>query len=123
MADIYVATRSAVLYHGDKRVRLVKGVTTVRAGHPLLEGRDDSFEPLTVEYDTDADSAGGESEEVVEDDDAEDDTDEDDAELPPRVTHLGSGWYDVDGEKVRGRDAAVERARAADDEDEGDGGE
>lgn len=33
-------------------------------------------------------------------------------ELPDGVKDLGSGWYEVNGEKVRGRDAAVAQAAA-----------
>jgi hypothetical protein len=32
-------------------------------------------------------------------------------ELPAGVKDLGSGWYEVDGEKIRGRDAAIAAAK------------
>lgn len=53
-SDIYVARSSAVLDFGGRKVRLVPGVTTVRAGHPLLDGREHLFTPLAVTFDNEA---------------------------------------------------------------------
>lgn len=36
---------------------IVHAGTTVRVGHPLLEGRENLFSPLVVEYDVDEESA------------------------------------------------------------------
>lgn len=54
-------------------------------------------EPLDL-TEQDADSDGGS------------DADDGDGDLPDGVTDLGGGWYEVDGVKIRGRDAAVEAA-------------
>ena len=56
-SDIYVAAKTAVFEHDGTRVRIVGGQTTVRAGHPLLDGREELFRPLTVDYDTDGDTS------------------------------------------------------------------
>lgn len=62
MSDIYVATRSAVIHTKDGRVQVRKGVTRVRAGHPLLEGREDMFKPIDVHFDVEqATAAPGET--------------------------------------------------------------
>jgi|SRR5688500_3079016 len=49
---IYIAKQSAVVFleSGD-RVTLRGGVTRVREGHPLLEGRESMFEEIDVHYD------------------------------------------------------------------------
>lgn len=56
--DIYVARGGAVVVLGDKRIVLQEG-QTVRAGHPLMRGREHLFAPFTVdfEYDGQADDA------------------------------------------------------------------
>lgn len=49
---IYVAKTSAVVFLPDgDQVTLQRGITRVREGHSLLEGREDLFEELTVQYD------------------------------------------------------------------------
>lgn len=60
MPDIYVARDSAsVIIEGD-RYALQKGLTRVRAGHPLVERHPELFEPLDVHYDVeDATQAPG----------------------------------------------------------------
>ncbi len=50
-SDILVARQSAVFTHDGERIVIHKGQTRVRAGHPIVEGREDLFEPLTVHYD------------------------------------------------------------------------
>ena len=49
--EILVARKTAVMQVGDQRVTIRKGITRVREGHPLLEGREDMFEPISVHYD------------------------------------------------------------------------
>ncbi len=49
--DILVCRESAVFQFGGERVVVHKGQTRVRAGHPILEGREHLFEPLRVHYD------------------------------------------------------------------------
>lgn len=49
--DIYVAKESFATELDGQPVIVQKGVTRVRAGHPLLKGRATLFEPLTVHYD------------------------------------------------------------------------
>lgn len=109
--DIYVASESAMLKYDGAPVVVHKGTTTVRAGHALLEAYPELFEPLDVTFDldNDGDNGGGSEEPDVDD------------ELPAGVAHVGAGWYEVDGVKVRGRDAAVKRAVAAEDDAEDDG--
>lgn len=54
MRDLLVAKNAMVFVHDGRRVRICKG-TLVRAGHPILKGREDLFEPVTVEYDVESD--------------------------------------------------------------------
>ena len=49
--DVFVARESFSTTLDGVPVAVVKGVTRVRAGHPLLAGREDLFELLTVHYD------------------------------------------------------------------------
>ena len=52
--QVFVATQSGSAYvEGLGDVPFIRGVTRVRAGHPLLKGREYLFEPvdLTVHYD------------------------------------------------------------------------
>ena len=49
---IYVARTSALIQLGDgNSVVLKQGITRVREGHPLLEGRESMFEEIGVHYD------------------------------------------------------------------------
>lgn len=50
--DIFVAKGGAAVILGDRRIVLHEG-QTVRAGHPLMEGREHLFEPFTVDFDLD----------------------------------------------------------------------
>ena len=49
--DILVAKESAILEYNGAPVVIRKGVTRVRAGHPMLRGHEHLFEPLDVHYD------------------------------------------------------------------------
>lgn len=50
--EIYVARDSGVIYDADGTPVVVhKGVTRIRSGHPLLEGNEELFEVLSVDYD------------------------------------------------------------------------
>lgn len=51
IADIFVANCSAYVQYGDKQVFIRNGVTTVRAGHPLLEANPGMFSPFKIDYD------------------------------------------------------------------------
>lgn len=53
MADrkIYVSKVSGLADYDGRQVPLVAGVTRVREGHPLLKGREDVFEEISVHYD------------------------------------------------------------------------
>lgn len=65
MADILVAKTNAVFDYEGRRVVIRAGVTRVRAGHPITEGREDLFEPITVDYDVEqATAAPGEKRSV-----------------------------------------------------------
>lgn len=46
-AEVYVATKTAHLTDGGTRVVVRKGVTRVRAGHPLLKNYPQLFKPVT----------------------------------------------------------------------------
>lgn len=48
--DILVA-KASFFYELDGASVMVPKGTTVRVGHPLLDGRGDMFEPITVNYD------------------------------------------------------------------------
>jgi len=48
---ILIATSSAVVHSQDgHRTWIHRGRTTVREGHPILQGREHMFRPLTVDY-------------------------------------------------------------------------
>lgn len=50
--DILIATTSAMFRDGNGDVvRIRRGKTTVRKGHPLLRGREEMFAPLEVTFD------------------------------------------------------------------------
>lgn len=54
MADVYVAKRTYATQLDGARVVVRKGVTRVRAGHPLIARNPDCFEPVdasSVHYD------------------------------------------------------------------------
>jgi hypothetical protein len=48
--DLYVANTSATFEFGGETV-FISPRTIVRAGHPIMKGREDLFEPLTVHFD------------------------------------------------------------------------
>jgi len=48
---IFVARESFVCDYDGRRVSIVRGRTRVREGHPIMQGREHKFEPLTVDYD------------------------------------------------------------------------
>jgi hypothetical protein len=58
---IYVARESFSAELDGVPVAVVKGQTRVREGHPLLDGRESLFEPVTVHYDVDASPVRGET--------------------------------------------------------------
>lgn len=49
--DIFVAKESFTVTLNGENHQVSAGKTRVRAGHPLLKGREMYFEPLTVQYD------------------------------------------------------------------------
>lgn len=49
--DIFVAAKNATVFIGGRRVKITRDVTRVRAGHPLLDGREALFKPLNVHHD------------------------------------------------------------------------
>ena len=49
--DILVANTTCMIEHEGRRVMLRRGITTVRAGHPIAEGHEQLFEPITVHFD------------------------------------------------------------------------
>lgn len=51
-SDVLVPKSNGLIHYEGRRVVLRAGVTTVRAGHPILSGREHLFEPLTVMFDT-----------------------------------------------------------------------
>jgi len=50
-SDIYVAKQSFATELDGVPIIVNRGATRVRAGHPLLKGREDLFELITVQYD------------------------------------------------------------------------
>ena len=48
---IFVPRRSFITHVNGRMLRFYAGRTTVREGHPILEGLEQDFRPLTVEYD------------------------------------------------------------------------
>jgi|SRR5690606_35935258 len=51
MCDVLVAKKSSVFWWEGRRIRVRKGLTTVRRGHPILVGRESLFGPMKVDYD------------------------------------------------------------------------
>lgn len=51
--DILVANTTCMINHEGRQIMLRRGVTTVRAGHPITEGREQLFDPITVHFDRD----------------------------------------------------------------------
>lgn len=49
--DIYVAKESFTTTLDGESISVRAGVTRVRAGHPLLKGKEMFFEPMEVHYD------------------------------------------------------------------------
>lgn len=61
MADVYVCKESAAFEWAGDMVVVNKGVTRVRAGHPMLAAHPELFEEITVHYDVEqATAAPGE---------------------------------------------------------------
>lgn len=58
MADIYVANAPFTTVIDGVHYNVVAGAT-VREGHPLLEGRDELFNPFKVDFETDAEAEVG----------------------------------------------------------------
>lgn len=56
--EIFVAKESFTTTLDGQSIVVNKGVTRVRAGHPLLKGRMAFFEPLTVHYEIERATAG-----------------------------------------------------------------
>lgn len=50
---IYVARQSFSVWDGGRLLAFRRGRTTIRAGHRLLEGREDRFAPLVVTHEVD----------------------------------------------------------------------
>lgn len=48
---IYVARVDGIIDYNGGQVPIKAGVTRVREGHPILEGRESVFEEITVQYD------------------------------------------------------------------------
>src|SRR5262245_50436951 len=59
---ILVASRSFVLWDGGRMVRFLRGKTTIREGHRLLEGNEDRFKPFVVDFELPADPTDDELE-------------------------------------------------------------
>lgn len=50
MPEIYRARVNASIVFQGRRRRLVRGVTTAHAGHPILDEAASMFEPLRVDF-------------------------------------------------------------------------
>jgi hypothetical protein len=55
--DILVARTSGVISLDGQMMRIAKGKTTIRSGHPLLNGREHLFEPLSVTFELPVEAA------------------------------------------------------------------
>jgi hypothetical protein len=51
---IYVATESFMVELDGNPVAVRKDITRVREGHPLLEGRENLFKPITAHFEVEA---------------------------------------------------------------------
>lgn len=50
MSDVLVTKHAALIEHDGQTV-ILKAGTTVRVGHPIIDGHEGLFEPLRVQYD------------------------------------------------------------------------
>lgn len=57
-SDIWVATEAAQINVGGQEIALTPGVTTVRAGHPMLAQHPDWFKPFYPTYEWEAPEPG-----------------------------------------------------------------
>lgn len=48
-SEIFVCKATVIFERGGETVQ-VQGGATVRAGHPIMEGREDMFTPLVLDY-------------------------------------------------------------------------
>lgn len=65
MTDVYVCKESGAFEYDGDMVVVHKGVTRVRAGHPILDAHPELFEEITVHYDVEqATAAPGEKRSV-----------------------------------------------------------
>lgn len=48
---VLVASQSFVVWEGGRMVRFRRNRTTIRDGHPLLEGNEHRFRPFKVDFD------------------------------------------------------------------------
>lgn len=48
--EIFVANRTALIKFEGREIMLRRGVTRVRAGHPLLKGRESLFDAVGVDF-------------------------------------------------------------------------
>lgn len=48
--EIFVANRTALIRHDGREIMLRRGITRVRAGHPLLKGREALFDAVSVDF-------------------------------------------------------------------------
>jgi len=55
--QIYVANTTGFIHLGDDDVKITRGVTRVRDGHPLLKAAPKFFDPISVDYDVEAATA------------------------------------------------------------------
>lgn len=60
-SGILVARQSFTAELDGVPVSVVRGVTHVREGHPLLEGREELFEPVTVHFEVNSAAPAGET--------------------------------------------------------------
>lgn len=59
--DVYIATKTAIIYIDGRRTTVRKGLTRVRAGHPVLSDHPELFKPIDVHFDVEqATAAPGE---------------------------------------------------------------
>jgi len=97
-AEMYVAKETFFVVLDGKRTIVAKDRDLVRAGHKLLRLYPDKFKLAPVRFDVEqATAAPGEK---------RGETDKPSSDFP---RYAGGGWYVTpDGERFRGRDAAVE---------------
>lgn len=95
-----------------------------RLKKPKVAAEDSDVDDDEADADSEGDDEESDPSEDGDGEDEDDDAEDEEDELPEGLTEGENGWYTAsDGEKVRGREAAVEYQRSLNEDDEDDADE